>query len=215
MSDRRFAPAARFAAGALPPLRLRWVALFAIVAVAAGVTAWLLGRQSVAPAPHRHVASRSATASGLTTVKAPDGRFTIGYPSSWRRDQSADPQVVLLATGPSGASLLVRESQLSAPVTSANLAAAKKLADGVVRSGTGVSMLRAPQAVTLGGLPGYLYLYTFEDPNTGERGAHAHYFLFMGRTMITLVFQAVPAASILSLDTAFDRIAATFHAGSG
>jgi len=43
------------------------------------------------------------------------------------------------------------------------------------------------------------------------RGAHAHYFVFDGATMITLVFQALPAPRIFSLAPLFDRVAATFR----
>lgn len=107
--------------------------------------------------------------------------------------------------------MLVRATPISARVNAQNLSAAKRLADHVVRSGKAVTMLRPPQQVTLGGLPGYLYLYTFQDPSSGERGAHAHYFLFRGDTMITIVFQAMPAARILALGPLFDRIASTFH----
>jgi hypothetical protein len=122
---------------------------------------------------------------------------------------------VLLAIGGNGASFLVRKTPIGGPVGVANLAGAKKLADGVVNSGKNVVMLRQPQQVTLGGLPGFLYLYTFDDPSSGERGGHAHYFLFQGATMITLVFQALPATNFVSLAPTFDRIAATFRALAG
>lgn len=119
---------------------------------------------------------------------------------------------MLLAVGSDGASFLVRKTAIGAPVSAGNLAAAKKLTDHVVTSGKNVVMLRAPQQVTLGGLPGYLYLYTFEDPSTGQRGGHAHYFLFQGATMLTLVFQALPATKFVPLAPLFDRVASTFRA---
>lgn len=196
-----------------------------MVAVLLGLTAWVLGHQLASPAPRPGVpatgsaAARAsgagAAAVGFVTVRDRQGTFEIGYPSGWRRLHPDDPQVVLLAAGPNGASLLVRKTLLNGTVGVGNLPAAKRIADRVVDSGNGVSLLRSPQRVTLGGLPGYLYLYTFTDPTSGQRGAHAHYFLFDGRTMVTLVFQAMPAPRILSLSHQFDRVAATFHALRG
>ncbi|MDQ6605250.1 MAG: hypothetical protein M3Z06_01725 [Actinomycetota bacterium] len=109
----------------------------------------------------------------------------------------------------------MRKTPLGAPVTAANLGAGKTLADRVVKSGKHVTFLRPPEQVTLGGLPGYLYLYTFDVAGTAQRGAHAHYFLFAGTTLITLVFQALPANQILSLAPLFDRIAGTFRTSAG
>ncbi|MDP9403364.1 MAG: hypothetical protein M3P85_08515, partial [Actinomycetota bacterium] len=61
------------------------------------------------------------------------------------------------------------------------------------------------------GAPGYYYLYTFEEEvntDAGPRkvqGVHAHYFVFQGRRVVALVFQALPTAN-------FDRLARTFDA---
>src|SRR5262249_17404531 len=147
----------------------------------------------------------------FNTVIDPSRTFSISYPKSWRRVQPGAADAVLLAEGPNGASLLVSKTQISGPVTAANLPSARKLTDRVVKSGQGMTILRAPQQVTLGGLPGYLYLYTFGQRG-GQPGAHAHYFLFRGATLVTLVFQAVPASRVIALAHEFDRIAATFRA---
>lgn len=203
-----------------PPLPRRLLALAGVVAIALGVGAWLLGRQllSSSPPPHlagaAHGAARRAASPAATLVPYEDSErtFVAAYPSNWRLVSSSGNGLVLLATGPGGASLLVREAPLHGQVTAANLGAGRRLADRAVNSGQQVRQLRAPQRVTLGGLPGYLYLYTFYDPQSGERGAHAHYFLFDGETLITLVFQALPASDIFSLAPEFDRIAATFRA---
>lgn len=142
----------------------------------------------------------------------PSGLIAGAYPAGWRRLPSGDPQIVLLVAGAGGASLLVRETPLSAAVGPQNLAAGKRLATQIVRSGDDEIPIRPPQEVTLGGLPGYLYLYSFWNQGSGQRGAHAHYFLFDGRVMVTLVFQALPATRIVALAPLFDRIAATFRA---
>lgn len=181
-----------------------------------GVGAWLIGQQLGSSSGSRHVspaqATQASTPSDLVAYQDPGGAFAGSYPSSWQRLQSTDPQVVVLAAGGDGSSFQVRKTPIGTQVTAANLGAARKLTDGVVRSGKSVTLLRQPQQVTLGGLPGYLYLYTFDDPASGQRGAHAHYFLFAGTTMITLVFQVLPADRIASVAPLFDRIASTFRA---
>ncbi len=181
-----------------------------------GVGAWLLGQQLASSSPPRHVANRSPSVpSGVVSFQDAAGAFAVSYPSSWQQLPSTDAQVSLLAASSAGASLQVRKTAIGAPVTAANLGAGKTLADRVVKSGKHVTFLRPPQQVTLGGLPGYLYLYTFDDPATGQRGAHAHYFLFAGTTVITLVFQALPENRMLSLAPLFDRIAGTFRTPAG
>lgn len=195
------------------PFAPRWLALGALVALLLALCAVLLARQLSSPS---HASKATATASGFTQYRDPSGMFAGSYPSSWRRlaPASNESGVVLLAQSTNGASLLVRKTPIGAAVTLTNLGAARKLTDSVVFSDKSAKLLNPPQAVTLGGLPGYLYLYTFQDP-TGIGGAHAHYFLFDGTTMITLVFQAMPANSIVAMAPLFDRIAKTFHALPG
>lgn len=198
------------------PVVPRWVGLTALIVVLLAAGGWLIGQQlTSSPATHHRSRRALSATSTYTRFKDPAGAFQIGYPSTWKRVPTSSPQFVLLAEGPNGASYQVAKTTITAPVTLANLGAAKKLTDRVVRSGTDVKLLRKPEVVTLGGLPGYLYLYTFADPSTGELGAHAHYFLFAGKTMIMLVFQSLPSTNFVSLAPLFDRIASTFHALSG
>ena len=197
-------------------MRPRWLALGVIVALLCAVGAWWLGQQIGSSSTVRHAARRPATApSDLVPFQDPAGAFTLSYPRTWQRLQPSNPDIVLIAAGSDGSSFEVRKTPIGAPVDATNLAAAQQLSDRVVNSARHVSSLHAPQRVTVGGLPGFLYLYDFDDPATGERDAHAHYFLFQGSTMITLVFQAAPASRILSLAPLFDRVAGTFRAAPG
>ncbi|MGI8429911.1 MAG: hypothetical protein ACR2OB_11565 [Solirubrobacteraceae bacterium] len=200
--------------GRRPPIPRRWLALAVLVALALGVGAWVIGQQVGASPKAAHVSKRPASTPppGLLAFHDPAGAFQGTYPAGWQRLSSADRAVVLLAASNNGASVLVRKTQIGTAVNASNLAAAKSLTDRVVKGGNKVSLLRPVQQITLGGLPGYLYLYTFQDPGTGGPGAHAHYFLFQGTTMITLVFQALPATSISSFAPLFDRVASTFRA---
>jgi len=94
-------------------------------------------------------------------------------------------------------------------VDATNLADMRAVTDAVL--GAPEAGLKILQAVptTLGGLPGVQYLYTFDS--AGQRGAHTHWFVFRGRTMYTLVFQALPDTRFAGLAPAFDRLAETFR----
>jgi hypothetical protein len=186
------------------------VGVTALAVVLLGVGGWVISQQFTSSSPRHH---RTPTAtSSYVKFTDPSGLFAASYPRSWKRLQTASPQFVLLVEGPSGASYEVAKTSLTATVNATNLAAAKKLTDRVVHQGNQFKLLRQPEQVSLGGLPGYLYLYTFVDPTTGETGAHAHYFLFDGKKMITLVFQSLPSNNFTSQAGTFDRIASTFTA---
>ncbi len=170
-----------------------------------GAAAVMIGRELITPdAPD----PPARAADELVAFDDAAAGISISHPPGWRRVDSADPAVVLLAEG-DGASMLVRTADLGVEVT--DLDTAKKISDDLVRAGQ-PNLLRPPKQVSLGGLPGYLYLYTFTDPTTGQQGAHAHYFLFRGQTLITVVFQTVPAEGFASLAPLFDRIGDTLRA---
>lgn len=198
------------------------MATIGVVVVLLVAGAWVIGSQlGSSPAPRHHPAKHSSPAAiSFTQFKDPAGMFVGGYPSNWQRLQTSTPQAVLLAASTSGASngasFLVEKTPIGGVVTSANLAAAKGFTNRIVHAGKDVKLLRAPEPLVLGGLPGYLYLYTFLDSGSGQLGAHAHYFLFDGKTMITLVFQSLPSTSFVSQARLFfDPIASKFRALPG
>ncbi len=145
----------------------------------------------------------------------PQGRFAVSYPQGWQRVPSSDPQVALLLRTEPGAqdSMLVRIVPLSEPVTAAQLAGAKRITDRLVQA-SDVRILVQRQ-ITLNGLPGYYYLYTFGKPGSDRFGVHAHYFLFSGSTMHVLVFQALPDTHFVELAPTFDRIARSYQVQPG
>jgi hypothetical protein len=198
----------------LPPVP-KWVGALVLVVVILGIGAWLIAQalSSSSPKPKKRSSSPTAT---YVTFKDPAGAFEIGYPRTWARVPTASSQYALLAEGPDGASYEVATTKLTAPVTAANLSAAEPLATRVLKQGKDVKLLktryRQPIVASnlLGGLPGLLYIYTFKATN-GEMGAHAHYFVFNGKELITLVFQVLPSTNFVSLSHLFDQIATTFH----
>lgn len=155
-------------------------------------------------------AAPPATLPGLVEFRSPAG-FALSYPSSWNRLTAADPQVPLVVTqGPH--SFLVRVVELPTPVRPQDLAAAKELTDKLVTADQSVKLQAEPKAVSVSGLPGYFYFYTFTDRDSGLTGAHSHFFLFKGATMVVLVFQSLPADTFQAGADTFDQITTSFRA---
>lgn len=199
----------------------QWLLIGAGAAILLAVAAALIGSQLVsspASKPKAKAQPKPAPAptepAGFTRFTDPVSKFSIAYPSDWRPLTSPDPQVRLLVARES-ASVLVRSQPLGISVGPENLAVAKKLTDRLVRSAGKITLLREARRVTLGGLAGYLYLYTFKDKSSGQMVAHAHYFLFRGEALLTLVFQAQPADRFAALVPLFDRIAETLQVQPG
>jgi len=96
---------------------------------------------------------------------------------------------------------------IQTPATAANLENFKAVTDGLVGSNSTVQVLKQ-QAVSLNGMLGYYYFYTFTDG--GVAAVHAHYFLFSGNKMNIIVFQALPD-DFEAMAATFDRIAESFR----
>ena len=181
------------------------------MAVLVGAAAIVIARELVSPAPPEPPAR---AADDFVRFRDAAGGFSILRPAGWQRVSSPDPEVRLLAEG-DGSSMQVRMGELGIEIGPESLDAARRITDELVRAAGPTKQLRPPRQVTLGGLPGYLYLYTFRDAGTGEEGAHAHYFLFRGQTLITIVFQAVPAERLAVLAPLFDRLGETLRTTPG
>ncbi len=185
------------------------VGALALVAVLALVVGGVVGR-SIVPAP----AEPSKPAPPATT------RFqdsltdvAISYPATWQRRQPADQAVRILASstdGSAGVSVSVRRSGLEEPVTVQSLPVVKTLTDDLIKADTRITAIGAPAQVTIGGLPGWRYNYTYlmQDKSVG---AHIHYYLFKDQRLVQLVLQAVPSTKLTGLEPTFAQIAKTFE----
>lgn len=190
--------------------RVLTIVVVVLVAAGLGTLASGLGQRLLAPE------GASATAGpgvppGFTEFRSPQSGFAVSYPGDWMRLQSADPQVVLLAARGAEVSFLARVAELDVAIGPQELPAAKQLTDQIVTANESVELLAEPQRIELAGLPGYFYFYSFQDPGTGQRGAHSHLFVFKGQTLITLVFQTLPAEQFPAAAPTFDQITTSFR----
>lgn len=192
------------------------VAFLAIAAVLALVVGGVVGR-SIVPAPDEPEAPavEPPPAGGTVRFKDTLTDVSIAYPATWQRRIARDQAVRLVASSPDASaavSISVRKSDLE-PVTMQTLPLVRALTDDLLREDPRISTVPEPTAVTLDGLPGYRYTYTYRRDDGGQ-GAHIHYFLFKGERLIQMVLQAVPASKLTSLQPTFEAIAQTFRQGA-
>jgi hypothetical protein len=195
------APAAS-APVAARPRRRRWAIAsgMAVCLVGCAVTAWV--------ASHRPTsARRPATKAPATTTFADAAHhYRITYPRGWARTTGADGELVVHVRGQDAVS--VRAFDLNTAVNTNNVADMRAVTDAILSAPNAHLTVLESQLVRVGGLTGLYYLYYF--PAGAKQGVHAHYFLFSGKRMFTLVFQALPATDFQALATSFDSVAQSF-----
>jgi len=152
----------------------------------------------------------SVPESELATYTSEKEGFTIKYPKAWPFLAVGDEGGLALDAGGGDAVDVRLLQRTEIPTTPENLVNIKTFTDGVVGTNRSAVILKQ-QEISLNEMPGYYYLYTFIEPETGAEGAHAHYFLFRGRNMYTLVFQALPSDGFARLSGVFDQIASSFQ----
>ena len=189
-----------------------------VVALGAIAFGMMAGSNTVDP-PAKVASTSTSTAGGRLVEFRDDAHgFALSYPESWMKLESSDPEVVLVVSDRDpaegrGGSILARVVDTGVTIGPDQLAEAKKFTDQVVASGQGVALKAEPAQITQGGLPGWLYFYTFTDSASGATGAHTHYFLFKDKLMISLVFQGLPEDEFVRLAKTklFDRVANSFR----
>lgn len=176
-----------------------------VAAILALVVGSLVGRSIIPSSAERRV----TTTPKPTVFRDPQAGITLSYPRVWARLRSRDPQVRLVAAASPATSLSLRVSKSElADVTQRTLPIVRQFTDQLLRADERAQMLSAPEAIAVGGLPGYRYRYTYATSD-GKTGAHVHYFLFKHGLLIQLVFQALPATSLATVEPTFNRIAAS------
>jgi hypothetical protein len=192
--------------------RRRVLAIVVVVLVAAGLATLASGvGQRLLDPGGTPAAAPPGVPPGFTEFRSSQAGFAVSYPADWMRLQTADPQVVLIAARGPEVSFLVRVAELDVAIGPQELPAAKQLTDQIVTANESVELLAEPQPIELAGLPGYFYFYSFQDTGTEQRGAHSHFFVFKGQTLITLVFQTLPAEQFSAAAPTFDQITGSFR----
>jgi hypothetical protein len=196
----------------VPPRRLAaGVAVAVVLAAAAAVIGdRLISASSEPPKAKRAASADRELPRGFVRFRDRSVGFSIAHPSDWIRLPRPRADVRLLAAR-AGASLSVRVSTVGIEVGPDSLGPARSITDKLVADAGPIKLVRNPEQIAVGGLPGYLYLYTFRDADTKQTGVHAHYFLFRGNQLYALVFQALPAATFGSFTRTFDAIAETLR----
>ena len=143
-----------------------------------------------------------------TTFRDAETGSTLEYPRAWRRVRVPDATYRLVLDGGNNVAMTFRVFTTEVATTPANLENIKAVTDGIVASNPTVKVVNQ-RAIQLNGMIGYYYLYTFID-DAGLQAAHSHYFLFQGRKMNMIVFQA-PPDDFDSLGDTFDRIINSFR----
>ncbi len=184
--------------------RKRWLVPVGVVVVVALVAgAFFAGRGS---SGHQNKA-RSAAPPGFVTYQNHKDGFSISYPKQWR--VVPDPKVPLLLSAGGNDALSVRVLTLQQPIDPTNVASIKAVTDSILSSPSAHLQVLLSRPITIAGIGGYYYLYTF--PSGNDVGVHAHYFLFQGRKLMILVFQALPVTDFKTLAPIFDQVSASFH----
>lgn len=213
--------------------RLTVIGLSALVLIGAVLVAgMLIGQRAVGPAGDL---SGDAQAEGGPDTPTPTGDptgpsvpdnfvefrdeeagFRIMHPEAWELRSPEDPQVRFLATPNNQDSVMVRVSPLNldeieGEVTEEDVRALHGFTEEIVRGDDNVEVLLGPEVVQIADTVGTYYLYTFESSAGGERGVHAHYFVFEQDRMVTLIFQTIPPQKFSELADVFDVMAESFE----
>ena len=143
----------------------------------------------------------------VTTFRDAETGISVEYPRSWKRVQVPVADYRLAVDGGNNVAFTIRVVPIQTPATAANLQNFKAVTDGLVASNSTVSVLKE-QAISLNGMLGYYYFYTFTDG--AVQAVHAHYFLFSGNKMNILVFQTLPD-DFEPMAATFDKIAESFR----
>ncbi len=141
----------------------------------------------------------------------------LSVPKDWVRYSTKDlpDKALRLSVGipNTGDTVVVRVNPYSTEITEANLGDQKNLFDELL--GGEKIQIFVNQPTKLAGLPALFYVYRFTDEATGTAGIHAHYFVFQGRKMVSLIFQALPESRYETLAPTFDMIANSLEVAPG
>ncbi len=203
--------------------RPHWIPLVGAIVVGAvvlfGASYFVATRFFRRPAPSAPSATRSPAPgsenqipANFVTFRDEEAGVSISYPKAWTRfkTKSGVEQVKLTAgVRNSGDLLQLRVIPLPAAIPSSEIFSLKKSFDQYL--GADNLNIIKQQQITLNGLVGWHYLYTFADKDNGRSGIQSQYLLASGAKIDVLIFQALPKEDFKGLADLFDQIAGTFR----
>jgi len=145
--------------------------------------------------------------SDFVTYRSAAGGYKISYPRTWTR--IPEPGVSLLASAGGDNAMSLRVLRLQSPVDSNNVADVKAVTDAILSAPNVKLTVLDASKVNVAGIGGYYYLYTF--PLGQQQGIHAHYFLFQGRKLTIIVFQAGSLDELRRLVPVFRRVTSSLR----
>ena len=179
----------------------------AVLGVAVG-TDVALERAAAPASPGVRAAGPAPVPAGSLTYSNTAAGYTLSYPASWRRTVGPTNSVLLNLNGQDAVS--IEEFPLRSVVSTGNLAAMRAVTDAILSDPRAHLTVLMTQQVSIGGLNGLYYLYYFPNGKK-QKGVHGHCFLFHGKHMYTLVFQASSTAAFQHLASSFDAVADSFR----
>lgn len=142
----------------------------------------------------------------------PETGFSLEHPDTWIPvSRPAGNQRLVLSAGGQNTVLVRYEADFTTEpiLTVADLASLQSVTDPIAGP-EGVQVLKR-EALMLNGMPTIYYLSRFTDEASGVKGVNAQHFIFQGRDMYTLLFQAFPEEEFDRLAPQFDRIRVSFN----
>lgn len=195
--------------------RWRWVALGLALAALGAVLVFTRGSDGeVEPIPPAAPGLQEAAGGlpdGYVTYRDAEAGFSLAHPETWIAiaRPTGSERLRLNAGGSNG--MLVRVQPTEQVIADEeSLEQMRAVTDGLAASSPEVQVLRQ-DTVTINGMPGFFYLSRLTDEETGSTAVNAHYFLFQGRKMNILLFQASPETEFERLAPDFDRVLASFQ----
>lgn len=155
-------------------------------------------------------------AAGTMTLDVPDQGYALDYPTAWIMADTGSgapgsgdgsQPIVLQISGDNAFS--ISTFPLEKPVAKSELADMRAVTDAILSTPEAKLTILDVRSTEVGGLPAVYYLYYF--PSGKQQGIHAHYFIFDGVRMHSMVFQVVPASQFQKYAAAFDAVVATFR----
>lgn len=159
-----------------------------------------------------------STAPGTTLVTLPEEafvtyrdfetNFTMRYPRAWHRTEVPNREIRLQLTDDRQVAVRVQVRRTEVATTPANVGNLDAVMSGLIVDD---SRVLTKDPVTINGLIGFRYIYTFTDAETGLEQAHLHYFLYQGHKLNSIVFAVVPSSDFAKFEGIFDQMINSFQ----